>query len=76
MTAHAMENAVDNGVELHLNEAVTAIEENAADQTFIVTTSKNSYHCKIVINCAGVYADQMAAMVGQPDYSIRPRKGE
>ena len=76
MTAHAMENAVDNGVELHLNEAVTDIKENAADQTFIVTTSKNSYHCKVVINCAGVYADQMAAMVGQPDFSIRPRKGE
>ena len=76
MTAHALENAVDNGVELHLDEAVTAIAENNKDKTFVVTTNKASYQTKLVINCAGVFADAIAAMVAKPDFSIRPRKGE
>jgi len=76
LTAHAMENAVDNGVELHLNETVIAIESKSENQTYVVKTDKHSYECKIVINCAGVFADQIAQMVGTPDFTIRPRKGE
>ena len=76
MTAHAMENALDNGVELHLNEEVIAIEDKQDLEYFLVKTSNETYQGKIVINCAGVFADKIAAMVGDVDFSIRPRKGE
>ena len=76
LTAHAMENALDNGVTLHLGEEVTAIAEQKEKSLFTVTTNKQIYQGKIVINCAGLYADKIASMVGPVDFSIRPRKGE
>lgn len=74
MTAHAMENAVDNGVELHLNEEVQAIKKSK--DGFVVVTDKGQYSTKMVINCAGVFADQIANMVANVFFQIRPRKGE
>lgn len=76
MTAHAMENAVDNGVELHLNEEVVSIIEDIKNHSFTIVTDKSRYETKLVINCAGLYADKIASMVGTPDFVIRPRKGE
>lgn len=74
LSVHAAENAVDNGVELHLAEEVTKIEPKG--EGFLVTTSKGSYDAKIVINAAGVYSDKIAAMVDKIDWKILPRKGE
>ncbi|MFA5481128.1 MAG: NAD(P)/FAD-dependent oxidoreductase [Bacilli bacterium] len=76
MTAHAMENAVDNGVILHLDEEVLAIVDHQDSGYFTVKTNKEDYTGKVVINCAGVYADQLAKMVGEVDFEIKPRKGE
>lgn len=76
MTAHAMENAVDNGVNLHLNEKVVALKDEKEKGIIIVTTDKGVYQGKVVINCAGVFADQIAKMIGEVDFKIRPRKGE
>ncbi|MFA5421517.1 MAG: NAD(P)/FAD-dependent oxidoreductase [Bacilli bacterium] len=76
LTAHAMENAVDNGVELHLCEEVTSISDQKKEGRFEVRTSHQTYYGKIVINCAGVYADRIASMVGEIDFAINPRKGE
>lgn len=76
MTAHAMENAVDNGVNLHLNEKVVALKDEKEKGIIIVTTDKGVYESKVVINCAGVFADQIAKMIGEVDFKIRPRKGE
>lgn len=52
------------GARVFENAAVTAIE--SGDQVRSVTTSKGSIRCEIVINCAGVWARQIAAMVGLP----------
>ncbi|MFA7377925.1 MAG: NAD(P)/FAD-dependent oxidoreductase [Erysipelotrichia bacterium] len=76
MTAHAMENAVDNGVSLHLNEKVVALKDDKEKGIIIITTDKSVYQSKVVINCAGVFADQIAKMIGEVDFKIRPRKGE
>lgn len=75
LTAHAMENAMDNGVRLALGEEVLAIEKEAAG--LLVKTDKGSYLAKAVINAAGTAADKVARMVN-PDlkWSIHPRKGE
>ena len=71
---HAVENAVDNGVKLFLNEEVTSITKNGEDH--IVKTKKNEYQAKVVINAAGCFADKIAEMVEPIDWKITPRKGE
>lgn len=74
LTVHAMENAVDNGVCLHLNEEVIKIVKNG--NFYNVQTKSNSYQAKVVINAAGVHSDQIHAMVEPIDYQITARKGE
>lgn len=74
LTVHAMENAVDNGVILHLNEEVIDIKKDNA--FYLVKTNKGEYKCKVVIDAAGLFADKIHAMVEKIDYSISPRKGE
>lgn len=74
LTVHAMENAVDNGIILHLNEEVTDITKK--DGNYIVKTTKGSYETKIIINAAGLYADKIHSLVEKIDYEITPRKGE
>ena len=56
-----MENAIDNGVKLHLSEEVTSIER--IDDHFKVNTNKASYETDYVINCAGVYSDKVSEYV-------------
>lgn len=70
----AMENAMDNGVELKLSEEVKSI--NRIENIFIVNTSKNSYKTKYVINCAGVYSDKVNEMINEKSFTIKPRRGE
>ncbi len=74
LVVHAMENAVDNGVMLHLSEEVTDIKKDNA--FYLVKTNKDEYKCKVVIDAAGLYADKIHEMVESIDYSINPRKGE
>ena len=73
LTVALMENAMDNGVELKLNEEVTSISKGTPHK---VTTTKGEYEAKLVIDCAGVYSDKVAGMVGVNDYKVTPRKGE
>lgn len=73
LTAHAIENALDNGGELKLNEEVTSIKK--VDDYFVVTTKKNAYKAKVVVNAAGIHADEIARMVEEIAFSITPRKG-
>lgn len=70
----AMENAMDNGVKLHLCEEVKSI--NKFDNYFVVKTNKNTYETKYVINCAGVYSDKVSEMVNEKYFTINPRRGE
>ncbi|MCR5078839.1 MAG: NAD(P)/FAD-dependent oxidoreductase [Bacilli bacterium] len=74
LTAHAMENAVDNGVELRLGESVTDIKK--IEGGFLVITDKGQYESKTVVNAAGLFAEEIAKMVEPVEWSIKPRKGE
>ena len=74
LTAHAMENALDNGVELVLRESVVSISKK--DGHFLVKTNKNEYEAEVVVNCAGLFAEEIAKMIEPIDWYIRPRKGE
>lgn len=70
----AVGNAMDNGAELRLNFDVKKIDER--DGVYTVSSSGDSVEARIVINCAGVYADEVAKMIGDDSFSIRPRRGE
>ncbi len=74
LVVHAVENAVDNGVELHLKEEVVDIKQNK--DSFIVLTKTSQYEGKVVINCAGLYSDKIAQMIEPIDWYLIPRKGE
>ncbi|MDX9721258.1 MAG: NAD(P)/FAD-dependent oxidoreductase [Myxococcota bacterium] len=69
-----LESAIRNGVELWVEATVERID---VDQDVLsLSTTKGQAHARYVLNCAGVYADTIAAMVGERSFSIRPRKGE
>ena len=74
LTAHAMENATDNGVQIALGEAVLGIAKK--EGYYEIKTSKNTYQAKMVINCAGCYSEEIANMVEPISWSITPRKGQ
>lgn len=74
LTVHAMENAVDQGVNLALGEAVEDIKK--VNNYFVVKTNKNTYQTKVVINCAGIYGDKIHSLVEPIDYEIKGRKGQ
>ena len=62
--------AVNNGTELHLNSEVTSIDRT--DQGYVVHTEDHDYETKVVINAAGVSADQICAMVSKPSFRMTP----
>ena len=71
----AVGNAMDNGAELKLNFCVDNIEKK--DGAYVITAaSGETVEAKIVINSAGVYSDRIAAMTGDADFTVHPRRGE
>lgn len=71
----AVEDAMNHGVHLVLNQKVVSIEKKAG--YFNINTIKSVFQTKVVINAAGVYSDEIYAMVSdQTHYRITPRRGE
>lgn len=69
-----MEVAVENGVELKLNNKVEAISKS--DEVFTVRTSEGEYQGRYVVNAAGIYSDVIHEMIGQKEFTITRTKGE
>ncbi len=70
-----IENAMDNGVELFLDEKVIGIDKG--DDAIIVRTEKGiEFQTKILINSAGLYSDEIANLAGDYEFSVNPRRGE
>ncbi|SFR62326.1 NAD(P)/FAD-dependent oxidoreductase [Anaeromicropila populeti] len=67
------ENAVDNGVTLKLNTRVENIYR--LEPGYKVVTNNGDFETRLVINCAGVFADEICNMVTKPNFEIKPRKG-
>lgn len=70
----AMENAMDNGVELKLNSKVIDIKKK--DNLYVIKTEKEEFLSKAVVNASGVYGKDILSLVEENDLSITPRKGE
>lgn len=68
------ENAAANGARISLNTAVLDMEvKNGRIQS--VLTNRGTIYPKLVINAAGVFSEDIAAMAGDRFFSIHPRKG-
>ena len=70
----AVGNAMDNGAELRLNFEVTGIEP--IEGGYRVHSATEAVEAGYVINCAGVYSDDIAKMVYDADFTVNPRRGE
>ncbi|HWQ57424.1 MAG TPA: NAD(P)/FAD-dependent oxidoreductase [Clostridia bacterium] len=68
------ENAAQNGVRFMLNTTVAGIlSENRAVSG--VVTDRGVVRARCVVNCAGVYADEISALAGDKSYTIHARRG-
>ncbi len=73
---HALENAIEHGVELRLNSLVEKITFKNSVYTIYLKNLKpiKTHH---IINAAGIYADHIAKMVNPSiNFKIYPKKGE
>lgn len=68
------ENAAENGVRFKFNCTVAdVLTENGKISG--VLTDQGIIKAKYIINCAGIYADEISAMAGDESYTLHPRKG-
>lgn len=71
----AVENACDNGLNLHLQTEVTGIKvKNSCVQG--VVTEHGEFPLDALVNAAGLFADRVARMAGVDSPNIHPRRGE
>lgn len=69
-----MECAQQNGAELFCGYPVIAIQRKNVD--FTIQTPRRTFHSRVILNAAGIFADQVAALIGADDFKIMARKGE
>ena len=69
------ENAAANGVVFRFNSEVAGIDRTG--EGFRVTTADGAeYSAGMLINCAGLQSDRIAAMAGAEGYKLYPCRGE
>ncbi len=74
LTIAYAENAVENGAEVELNTIVTGMTVKDA-LIKAVSTNQGTVYPRLVINAAGTFAEDIAAMAGDRFYSIHSRRG-
>ncbi len=79
LTLHAIGHAMDHGAEFLTDFAVAAIQaagEENADGYRIEAADGRTIRAKVVLNCAGLYTDAVARLIGDDSFTITPRRGE
>lgn len=74
LTIAYAENAVANGAEVALNTAVLSMDVKDGEIKSVLTNRGRIYPT-VVINAAGVFAEEVARMAGDRFFSIHPRRG-
>lgn len=74
LTIALAENAADNGVAFQFGTQVKGVKR--LEKGYLVQTDRQDYEAEIVINAAGVHADEIHNMVSNDFMEITPRKGE
>ncbi len=75
LTIAAVGNAMDNGASLFCDFQVTGIKRKPGSYTLTAADGRQVEAAR-VINAAGLFADDVADLVGEADFSIHPRSGE
>ena len=70
----AVGNAMDNGATLKCSFEVKRIEK--IDGGYRIYSDDSYVDAKHVVNSAGLYSDEISAMIGVDEYTVRPRRGE
>jgi len=71
----AVENAADNGLDLHVDEEVVSIGVKAGRVKRIIT-GQGQYEVDALVNAAGLFSDRIAQMIGLSEPILSPRRGE
>ncbi|MCY6356457.1 NAD(P)/FAD-dependent oxidoreductase [Clostridium sp. ZS2-4] len=74
LTIALAENAYTNGVEFKFNTKVEGVDKK--ENMYILKTNKGNIETQIIINAAGLFADNLNNMVSERKINIIPRKGE
>lgn len=74
LTIALAENAAANGVEFRFGTQVKDIQRK--NEGYLVETNHGCLEAKVVINAAGVHADEIHNMVCESRMEITPRRGE
>jgi glycerol-3-phosphate dehydrogenase len=79
LTNKLVESALVNGARLFLGNRVTSITK-VAEEFLVETINHHSqvknYRAGFIINAAGHYADVIAGMINDKDFSLRTRRGQ
>ena len=79
LTSKLVESASLNGVKLFLGEKVekiTKLPESFLVQTIDHHSQTERYRAKFIVNAAGHYADVVAAMIQDKDFTLKARRGQ
>ena len=74
LTIAAIGNAMDNGADLKCNFEVIGI--NKVSDSYEISSQNDSIKSKFIINCAGIFSDTIAKMVGDDSFNVHARRGE
>lgn len=74
LTIAAIGNAMDNGAHLKCNFAVCGITKT--EHGYKIASENDEIEARFVINCAGLYSDKIAQLIGDDTFDVHPRKGE
>jgi glycerol-3-phosphate dehydrogenase len=79
LTYQLVESAMANGARLFLGNKVRNITKRT-EEFLVETTNQNSdvrhYRTTFIVNAAGHYADVIAGMISDKDFSLRTRRGQ
>ncbi|MBI2109576.1 NAD(P)/FAD-dependent oxidoreductase [Candidatus Woesearchaeota archaeon] len=67
--------AKENGSEFLYNTRVNGIQVKG-ENVFVNTNHERNLEARVLINCAGLYADEIAKMLGNNKWQIHPCRGE
>ncbi|MBO7344583.1 MAG: NAD(P)/FAD-dependent oxidoreductase [Clostridia bacterium] len=75
LTIALIGNAMDNGATLYTDFDVAKIQKDG-ENFILLDKTERKVNAKIIINCAGIYSQEIANLAGDYSFTVGGRKGE